>query len=192
MHLTLAEKGGININQSLGVAGRSSGLGFPGDGDRIVRTSQPNWVTRDARWEHSLLLGKGKGAKAHDSGSELEQQDNEFQGVDVDIARVRRLQFATGGDLGAPTEVEPKFQLLAEGPTAELASVSKGFEVRCVWDDESQRCFPGRGLRRNVVKKELEGSPSGLVQTESGMGGTQKLGLFAEDERVDSVREGPW
>ncbi len=71
MHLTLAEKGGININQSLGVAGRGSGLGFPGDGDRIVRTSQPNWVTRDARWEHSLLLGKGKGAKAHGSGSEL-------------------------------------------------------------------------------------------------------------------------
>jgi len=116
MHLTLAEKGGANINQALGVAGQGSGLGFPGDGDRIVRTPQPNWVARDARGEHSLLLRKGKGAKAHDSSSELEQQDNEFQGVDVDVARVRRLQFTTGSDFGAPTEVKPKFQLGAEGP----------------------------------------------------------------------------
>jgi len=88
MHITLAEKGGVNINQSLGVAGRGSGLGFPGDGDRIVRTPQPNRVARDARGEHSMLLREGKGAKAHNSGSELEQQNNEFQGVDVDVARM--------------------------------------------------------------------------------------------------------
>jgi len=139
-----------------------------------------------------LLLRKGQGAEAHASGSKLEQQDNEFQGVDVDIARVQRLQFTTGSDWGAPTEAKPKFQLGTEGPAPELASVAKGFKVWGARDDEAQRCFPGRGLRGIVVKKELEGGPSGLVQTERGTGGPQKLGLFAEDKRMDPVCKGPW
>ena len=148
----------------------------------------PDWDSRHARGEIHRDRPRLQSSKSHVDSRELKDDNNELQGVDVDISgRIGGEVLDAMEGSGAPAKAKPEPENHAIGSSTSEARIASGIEVARSGGDHSNRYLP-RVLRRLQVREEVadrrQDEPIDLKPRASR---PNELGLLALNQAVDPV-----
>jgi hypothetical protein len=135
-------------------------------------------------------MGGRQGVQPDHNGSQLKEEDNKLQGVDMDKPRVGGLQTAARGNGRGPNQIEPKAQVVTVGTTTGEAGITIGIKMRKPGDDQAERRFPRRWVRQHIGLDKFKGGPGRGIQGEKGARRPEELGFFTGNEGLDPVGQG--
>lgn len=180
METRSAQKFRVDKQKALALWGFGCGSGLPGEGHGVVGIAHPYGECRDTTGEELSALCWCKGPKADNHSGELQQEDNELQGVDVDITGGRGPQFASGQDSGAPGNIKPELEPGAESATTVgCGGISVGVKVGGPWNHQGQVGLPRVGAGRDIVEQRGDARAGFGGQLEAAATGPKKGCTFS-------------
>jgi hypothetical protein len=153
----------VHRDKTLPLGGPGSGTVFPGFGDSVVSLTQPNRYVRMARREVGQDVLSRRLIKASLNCSQLEDDNNELQGIDVHIAGRRRFGASAVAHARAPSDVEPEMEPRAVGPATNKASITSRPEMGIAGYNHSEGNLPGGGRSLDIGEKMAQGIQHGGI-----------------------------
>lgn len=121
---------------------------LPGARDSVVSFAKPHRDHGLPSWETQRLLLRSESRQSGVDGSQLENNNNEFQSVDVDETRCQGLETDAFHNTFTPSKIKPEAQTMAMGATTNKASISSREEMvlpRCNHAEENFPCLGSVG-----------------------------------------------
>lgn len=159
-------------------------------GDLIIGPGGQDGEEREAVWEYGLDVRSWSLLHPSDDGGQLEDNDDEFETVNLESRRVLHGSRCSCAGGGVPDDLEPQAEERKVGTTCYSRSVTPSAKVMVAADDEADILGPGGLVAPEIFEQEVQG-PAKARGDCSALVGAPKEGSFVlGDDAVQTEFKG--